>query len=251
MNREMPDFLATSAATMRPFSTDDLDWLRALGRPDESLEDLCQRACRLQLLTVTGCLPADTVARRGAERTEVAALCGVALEPARSVSDHDAKRTLFASVHGNRRDNLSVMLAASLEADASRLAFEDAQTSPIERDRTGSHGGYERFIASSEWRSSPARQLELLMSERRCRICDRGEPEVSVEVHHRTYVRLGRERASDLCTLCRECHGIATAELRRRRFAARAIPTPRDTPRATPTLALRDGTACLGRRRHG
>ena len=245
---EMPDFLAYHGTPLRPFSTEDLEWLRAKGRPDEPSDDLCQRAVRLQLLRATGCLPTEAEASKGAERTEVAALCGLALEPARSHSEHCLKRTLFASVPGDRRDNLSTMLAASVEADAARLAVADTRALPTESSRPG---GYEHYIASPAWRSSPARQLELLMSERRCRICDRGEPEVGVEVHHRTYVRLGRERASDLCTLCRECHQLATAELRRRRFAARAVPTPRDTPRATPTIALRDGVAHLGGQRRG
>ena len=249
MSDDMPDFLAHGDVPLRPLSTTDLEWLGARGRSTKRFDDLFDRAARLRLLALADCLPDDPDLRTGAERTEVTALLDLAVEPALSARNRDDKRNLFASVCENREDNLSAMLIASLEVDATRLAT--GSTRQLSPGGCPATGGYERFIASPEWRTSPARLLELAMSERRCRICDRGEPEVGVEVHHRTYVRLGRERASDLCTLCRECHGIATAELRRRRFVARAVPTPPDTPRETPTVALRDVANLYAEVSHG
>ncbi|MFP5513137.1 MAG: hypothetical protein ACLGJC_08675 [Alphaproteobacteria bacterium] len=43
-------------------------------------------------------------------------------------------------------------------------------------------------------------------------------------MHHRTYVRLGRERASDLTTLCCDCHELVTSALRQRKHAKRRLP---------------------------
>jgi 5-methylcytosine-specific restriction endonuclease McrA len=43
-------------------------------------------------------------------------------------------------------------------------------------------------------------------------------------VHHRTYIRLGRERAADLTTLCQACHDIVTLALRQRRYRKRPLP---------------------------
>ncbi len=102
---------------------------------------------------------------------------------------------------------------------------------------------YEAYIRSAAWRECPARREELALSGGRCRLCGRGAPEVRIEVHHRDYRRLGRERKADLCTLCRECHGFVTGELRRRRFAGRALPALGDTPRMLAGRTLRDGSA--------
>jgi 5-methylcytosine-specific restriction endonuclease McrA len=83
---------------------------------------------------------------------------------------------------------------------------------------------YSEYITSSTWRDSTARRAELAAARFRCRLCNRTNAEASLEVHHRTYERLGAEEASDLTTLCRECHVVVTDLLRRRRYAA-------DTPR--------------------
>ena len=111
-------------------------------------------------------------------------------------------------------------------------ASEKLAASPIPRFptcRVGSVSLYTTYIASAAWRSSPARLAELAAAQRRCRICARGDPDVRLEVHHRTYARLGRERASDLTTLCSECHLFCTDALRARRHAATRPPAPKDT----------------------
>lgn len=82
---------------------------------------------------------------------------------------------------------------------------------------------YHDYISSSAWRSNPARLAELRSARFKCRLCENGPPTVVIEVHHRTYVRLGREEAADLCTLCRDCHHVVTDELRRRRYRSRPV----------------------------
>jgi 5-methylcytosine-specific restriction endonuclease McrA len=59
---------------------------------------------------------------------------------------------------------------------------------------------YEAYIRSQEWRD----KAEALKTEAgECAMCGSG---VNLEVHHRTYARLGREHPLDLIVLCRPCH---------------------------------------------
>ena len=80
---------------------------------------------------------------------------------------------------------------------------------------------YNAYINGPRWRDNPARLLELKAAGFRCRLCNASENEAQLEVHHRTYERLGRERADDLTTVCHECHLGVTDMLRRRRYASR------------------------------
>lgn len=94
--------------------------------------------------------------------------------------------------------------------------------------------GYEAYLGSAAWRASAARVEELRLSGHRCRVCNRGAPEVGLQVHHRTYERFGAERVEDLTTLCGECHAVCTDALRRRRHACAVLPPLGDTPRVLP-----------------
>ena len=60
---------------------------------------------------------------------------------------------------------------------------------------------YLEYIQSDEWRLK--REWALLFWSRRCVICY--SPDF-IEVHHRTYERLGHEWLTDLIVLCRSCH---------------------------------------------
>ncbi len=80
---------------------------------------------------------------------------------------------------------------------------------------------YDRYMRSARWRFSAARLAELKAARRRCRICNDPGRRARLEVHHRTYRRLGREAASDLLCVCGDCHRAITDHLRRRRYAAR------------------------------
>jgi 5-methylcytosine-specific restriction endonuclease McrA len=79
---------------------------------------------------------------------------------------------------------------------------------------------YREYINSSAWRHSSARLEELAASGFRCRLCNRSNAEIELQVHHRTYERLGAEEAGDLTTLCNECHLVVTDMLRCRRYSA-------------------------------
>jgi len=80
---------------------------------------------------------------------------------------------------------------------------------------------YQSYINGSRWRNNPARLAEIEAAGFRCRICNTHKDEAQLEVHHRTYERLGCERVDDLTTLCRDCHYVVTDMLRRRRYVPR------------------------------
>jgi 5-methylcytosine-specific restriction endonuclease McrA len=62
-----------------------------------------------------------------------------------------------------------------------------------------------------------------------------------LQVHHRTYERLGHEQAGDLTALCANCHRAVTDMLRRRRYSGR-LPLFHDTTIANCMVPLFDPT---------
>lgn len=62
---------------------------------------------------------------------------------------------------------------------------------------------YASYLRTPHWQD--LRYRALLAAEHRCQSCNRGS---QLDVHHRTYERLGEERLADLTVLCRSCHTI-------------------------------------------
>lgn len=60
---------------------------------------------------------------------------------------------------------------------------------------------YAEYLKTAHWQR--VRGLALEQAGHACDLCGHGE---RLEVHHRTYERLGFERQSDLIVLCHECH---------------------------------------------
>lgn len=60
---------------------------------------------------------------------------------------------------------------------------------------------YTAYINSSKWKSLSAKIRN--RDGNKCKLCD---SERILEVHHLSYVRLGKERNADLVTLCQSCH---------------------------------------------
>ena len=69
------------------------------------------------------------------------------------------------------------------------------------RNAAGEVKDYRKYIKSDEWQAVRARALRHY--RRRC--CECGSRD-ELQVHHRTYVRIGRERMEDLEVLCKWCH---------------------------------------------
>lgn len=68
---------------------------------------------------------------------------------------------------------------------------------------------YERYMASLDWQIK--RREALAAASHECQRCDERS---GLEVHHRTYDRLGDERLDDLEVLCGVCHRVADEERR-------------------------------------
>ena len=74
---------------------------------------------------------------------------------------------------------------------------------------------YKDYLCTREWAVTRHRQLKF--AEFRCQVCNapamksdtrRSAGLAALEVHHRTYIRLGEERIQDCIVLCRECHAL-------------------------------------------
>jgi 5-methylcytosine-specific restriction endonuclease McrA len=60
---------------------------------------------------------------------------------------------------------------------------------------------YAEYLKTAHWQR--VRTLALEQAGYACDLCGHSE---QLEVHHRTYERLGFERQSDLLVLCHDCH---------------------------------------------
>jgi 5-methylcytosine-specific restriction endonuclease McrA len=61
---------------------------------------------------------------------------------------------------------------------------------------------YRQYLLTPEWQAT--RQDALKRAGYRCQLCARRS---GLQVHHRTYVRRGRETRNDVIVLCGGCHG--------------------------------------------
>ena len=88
---------------------------------------------------------------------------------------------------------------------------------------------YAMHLASSAWRIF--RQLVLARDKDRCVLCNSDE---CLEVHHRTYERLGKEDVADCYALCHLCHAMVTDAQRRKRYVERQLPSLGDVVQTAP-----------------
>ena len=63
---------------------------------------------------------------------------------------------------------------------------------------------YKEYLQTPHWKGK--REDKLRAVGYRCQVCNRGVG--TLDVHHRTYERLGQELDEDLTVLCRACHSI-------------------------------------------
>jgi hypothetical protein len=64
---------------------------------------------------------------------------------------------------------------------------------------------YAEYLNSEDWKR---RRLEWLRYWGGCCICNDSGKAAELNVHHRTYVRVGREEFKDCVVLCRNCHEL-------------------------------------------
>jgi len=64
---------------------------------------------------------------------------------------------------------------------------------------------HRRYMRSKQWRAR--RDTAIMRAGYRCCVCGRVHMDTrKLQVHHKTYDRLGKERAEDLMVMCRRCH---------------------------------------------
>jgi hypothetical protein len=78
-----------------------------------------------------------------------------------------------------------------------------------EETEAGNKSGYAKYLKSHSWKMK--RRTVLGRANHRCQLCD---TRFRLEVHHRTYKRLGNERDGDLIVLCSSCHARRHGKLR-------------------------------------
>ena len=88
---------------------------------------------------------------------------------------------------------------------------------------------YTSYISSPIWKNK--RESILKRDKHQCQTCMGKE---SLQVHHKTYDRLFKEKQSDLITLCSECHDAITNVFRERRYELKVIELS-SVQRLTPT----------------
>lgn len=62
---------------------------------------------------------------------------------------------------------------------------------------------YQEYLRSEHWQETRRRFKASALGKRGCYVCGTRE---RLDVHHKSYKRIGNERLSDLVHLCRECH---------------------------------------------
>jgi hypothetical protein len=72
-----------------------------------------------------------------------------------------------------------------------------------ERTRQDNRAEYRLYLQSPHWQAT--RKAALERAGQRCQLCNRAG---RLDVHHRTYERVGHEKPGDLTVLCRKCHDI-------------------------------------------
>jgi hypothetical protein len=86
-------------------------------------------------------------------------------------------------------------------------AFRELDLSILRRKKgerlDGLHlAAYKAYLQTPQWREVRVRALRRAKS--RCQLCSKSK---GLEVHHRTYKNIGREKLEDVIVLCFLCHG--------------------------------------------
>lgn len=77
---------------------------------------------------------------------------------------------------------------------------------------------YTQYINSRDWQLK--RREVLKRDNHQCQTCLNTE---NLEIHHKTYERLGDENLDDLITLCTHCHEAITSSIRFRRHLKQGV----------------------------
>lgn len=96
---------------------------------------------------------------------------------------------------------------------------------------------YQAYLRSDHWRELSAAKIEDVNFR-----CERCRRKTGLEVHHKHYKTLGRERLTDIEALCRSCHEKHHAA----ELARRAQPVELNRPRCLKEIAREMTVASIG-----
>ncbi len=100
---------------------------------------------------------------------------------------------LYASAHQQEH-------VEGIQSKRARRKPAEERDARIQELRAMPYGDY---LQTPEWQET--RRLALLRATFRCQTCNKSK---ELNVHHRTYERLGRERQGDIIVLCDGCHEL-------------------------------------------
>lgn len=92
------------------------------------------------------------------------------------------------------------------EAGSSAVAENGSQRADLQSDNGDSatrKEAYSAYLHSDAWRLK--RLVVIDLAGGRCQVCNSPK---RLDVHHRTYERIGEEAPGDLTVLCRKCHSL-------------------------------------------
>lgn len=124
-------------------------------------------------------------------------------EDVRRILSTSEKTTETAKLHCSCRREKSLPAVASVFAVQGISQAESAEKQRLtQRQKTVFvRPDYYKYIQSSAWKKKRAKAIR--HHGGKCSICGTTE---AIQVHHKTYARLGRERMKDLQLLCEPCH---------------------------------------------
>jgi hypothetical protein len=125
-----------------------------------------------------------------------------------------------------------MVLMALVPPDVLRLTVEEVNR-PVEAGIAALRRmPYRAYLYTAHWQRQRAFALE--QAENLCELCARGD---RLEVHHRSYARVGFERPEVLIVLCNDCHGD-----HHRALVLRAIRATRHEPLAVTVAEVLEKT---------
>lgn len=115
--------------------------------------------------------------------------------------EEKASRQIKAHREWRKRERKAEQLERAWEYTIARR--QQAETDKAIRLQELRAMPYQDYLQTPEW--GKTRGAALRRSNYRCQVCNTNKR--TLDVHHRTYERLGHEHYTDLLVLCRECHG--------------------------------------------
>jgi 5-methylcytosine-specific restriction endonuclease McrA len=107
-----------------------------------------------------------------------------------------------AAVKALQNVNWDALYKQSVQAPENKNTHRLTEEERQERAKRFRAMPYQEYLKTQYW--GARRTMAIKRAKERCQVCNREN--VTLNVHHRTYERLGCELNSDLIVLCASCH---------------------------------------------